>query len=694
MTTVFRSTTALAVILSLGLPTLAQAQQPLIIDGKPVTAPPEDAAPEAAATSPEALAAKLAKKAGGEAEKAEQQAEKAAEKAQKALEAKPEAPTEPAPAADKGAAKTAPDAAQDQSSPRQPADQQPAEKTAPDQAGADTAPADQPADDPATDSASAPAQQPPAPEKTADPAPQPKAPKADAGKDSPQPKAEKPAPTADAQGAGNADQPAAQGTPTPDAAPAAAPDDSADRAGQETATPAASAPDSAAPDIPTPDSAAKDVPAKDVPAKDSAAKDSATKQDTAPTEAELRDALKKAVTGQDVTPQPAPANDGSVTDTPEASAAPTAAAEEAAKGADPAAAAALAAVTAAQDGTSAQTGTDPKVTTETVTKDSARSSSEEFDTSLRDALAKATTGAVAPAADKKDDKKDDLAKAALIGLGALAVGHMMSNQRQVTMNTGDRVIVTRPDGSQEVIKDDMALLRQPGASVTTETFDDGSTRTIVQREDGSQVVTIRDADLRVLRRTLVAADGTSTQLIDDTARVAPVTVGDLPPAARPQPVSISDEAALREALRREAAIDRRFSLGQIRNIAQVRALVAPVDIDAITFDTASAAISPDQARQLSTLGKVISDAIRENPQELFLIEGYTDAVGDAGYNLALSDRRAETVALALSEYFAVPPENMVVQGYGEQFLKVRTDADERRNRRVAVRRITDLVARD
>ena len=44
--------------------------------------------------------------------------------------------------------------------------------------------------------------------------------------------------------------------------------------------------------------------------------------------------------------------------------------------------------------------------------------------------------------------------------------------------------------------------------------------------------------------------------------------------------------------------------------------------------------------------------------------GYTDAVGDESYNLLLSDRRAETVALALSEYFGVRPENMVVQGYG------------------------------
>jgi outer membrane protein OmpA-like peptidoglycan-associated protein len=74
-----------------------------------------------------------------------------------------------------------------------------------------------------------------------------------------------------------------------------------------------------------------------------------------------------------------------------------------------------------------------------------------------------------------------------------------------------------------------------------------------------------------------------------------------------------------------------------------------------------------------------------------LVEGHTDAVGDAGYNLSLSDRRAETVALALSQYFQVPPENLVTQGYGEQFLKIQTEAGERANRRAAVRNISELL---
>ncbi len=55
-----------------------------------------------------------------------------------------------------------------------------------------------------------------------------------------------------------------------------------------------------------------------------------------------------------------------------------------------------------------------------------------------------------------------------------------------------------------------------------------------------------------------------------------------------------------------------------------------------------------------------------------MIEGHTDAVGNDVDNLSLSDRRAESVAVALTEQFQVPAENLVTQGYGEQYLKVPT----------------------
>jgi outer membrane protein OmpA-like peptidoglycan-associated protein len=328
-----------------------------------------------------------------------------------------------------------------------------------------------------------------------------------------------------------------------------------------------------------------------------------------------------------------------------------------------------------------------------ITTQNARSSAEDFATSVTQGLQTEKSGKSEKQARKDDgnDRGRDIAALLLAGAAGFAVGKMLSNDRQVALNTGDRVVVTLPDGSQQVIKDDNALLYRPGSNVQTETFDDGSTRTTVLRADGSRVVTIRDADMNVLRRTLVRADGSEVQLIDDTI-AQPVRVSTLP---APPPVEVIrrplDEAALRAALQREAQVDRRFTLAQIRDIPEVRALVAPVNVPEVTFDTGSAAITPDQAQQLATLGKVIRDSIISNPNEVYMIEGYTDAVGSSAANLALSDRRAESVALALTEYFQVPPENMVVQGYGKQFLLIPTDGAERQNRRVAVRRITQLL---
>ena len=69
-------------------------------------------------------------------------------------------------------------------------------------------------------------------------------------------------------------------------------------------------------------------------------------------------------------------------------------------------------------------------------------------------------------------------------------------------------------------------------------------------------------------------------------------------------------------------------------------------------------------------------------------------MGSEEDNLSLSDRRAEAVATVLSEQFDVPPENLVTQGYGEQFLKVETQDPERLNRRVALRRVTPFLDRE
>ena len=324
------------------------------------------------------------------------------------------------------------------------------------------------------------------------------------------------------------------------------------------------------------------------------------------------------------------------------------------------------------------------VTTETVTTTVTRTSYQEFE-----------TAPVRIGTDKKSHLSD-LEKVGLVALGALVIGAMINdNRQQVVSNTGDRVVVRQYDGSYVVYKDDNALLREPGSTVTTQTFRDGSTRVIVERADGSQITTIRDASGRVLQRVAYDNKGRATILIDDMQPEIWVDVRDLP---RPRPnrtmIELEDQnAALRAAM---AAADiedlgRKFSLRQIRTIPQVRDLAPTITMNTITFASGSAAVEPSEAARLNKLGQLITDLIAENPNEVFLIEGHTDAVGSAASNLALSDRRAESVAKALTEYFDVPPENLVVQGYGESELLVPTGSDERANRRVAVRIITALL---
>jgi outer membrane protein OmpA-like peptidoglycan-associated protein len=230
------------------------------------------------------------------------------------------------------------------------------------------------------------------------------------------------------------------------------------------------------------------------------------------------------------------------------------------------------------------------------------------------------------------------------------------------------------------------------------------TYTYLDRPGGEQIVTVVDDDGRMLRRYRRFRDGREVVLIDNSYGGAPrpiyEDVVDLPPPDIRIPreryvvdYGAADERAVYEALSAPpvVAVDRRYTLDQVRYSPQLRARMRSVDIDTITFDTASFTVTPDQAARLSTIAAAINQAIRANPQEVFLIEGYTDAVGADVDNLSLSDRRAQSVATVLTQNFQVPPENLTTQGYGEQYLKVNTQNASRENRRVTVRRITPLL---
>ncbi|MGY6696371.1 MAG: OmpA family protein [Roseinatronobacter sp.] len=331
-----------------------------------------------------------------------------------------------------------------------------------------------------------------------------------------------------------------------------------------------------------------------------------------------------------------------------------------------------------------------EVIEEAITTEQLRSSREDFASRLSIDF-DATTAQPSANRDRRD-----LERAGLAALGALAVG-MIINQNRVVARSDERVVVDQGQGDLQLWRDDDAILLQDGSTRRIERFNDGSTRTRWERLDGTEVVTIRDATGRVLRRERILADGTIVELIDDTRAISPIIVSELPPI-RTRELRVSERtdpelalAMLQQAEEDARAMDRSFSLRQIRETRELRELLPLLSPDPITFETNRANVRAEEVSKLLQVGRLIERLIATNPREVFLIEGHTDATGPAAFNLALSDRRAESVALALTEFFDIPPENLVVQGYGERHLRIPTLSSEERNRRVAIRRITPLL---
>lgn len=273
---------------------------------------------------------------------------------------------------------------------------------------------------------------------------------------------------------------------------------------------------------------------------------------------------------------------------------------------------------------------------------------------------------------------------------------------------GDRLVIQL--GNNAVVQsDDRRRLEHNASEVYYEELPRGRTRETVVRPNGVQVVTIRDRYGDVVRRSRIMPDGREYVLVyagdgrDRDERRGWRDPGlDLPPLRLGIPVDeyildagrVDDAGAYYDFLDQPPVdrVRRLYSVDEVRYSARVRDSVRRIDLDTITFDFGSASIAEDAIPRLSTLADAMGRLLDDNPAETFLIEGHTDAVGSDLANLALSDRRAEAVAAALTNVFGIPPENLVTQGYGERYLKVNTQEPERENRRVAVRRITPLVA--
>jgi len=133
-----------------------------------------------------------------------------------------------------------------------------------------------------------------------------------------------------------------------------------------------------------------------------------------------------------------------------------------------------------------------------------------------------------------------------------------------------------------------------------------------------------------------------------------------------------------EAARR-ALVDMQAELAELQTKQTERGLI--VTIGDVLFEVDRAELRPGARRELD---KLVS-ALRDNPEFNLVIEGHTDSTGSAGYNLDLSERRANAVRGYLAAN-GISPDRLQTVGLGQEYpIASNNDAYGRQqNRRVEI----------
>ncbi|WP_295556561.1 OmpA family protein [uncultured Hyphomicrobium sp.] len=295
--------------------------------------------------------------------------------------------------------------------------------------------------------------------------------------------------------------------------------------------------------------------------------------------------------------------------------------------------------------------------------------------------------------------------------------------KRTTRQAGSRNIIIEPDRRVIVRNDDRVYIRHDDGArfarkghreLRRERRKDGLLTVVTMGVAGALIYSLMDDEGRVVRRSRRDRDGREYVFFDNRRSYShrPGYFGpgayresyiDLPPPVvriprdryivdydRASPDDLYDTLSAPPIER----LDRGYTLDEVRQNYPILERMRRVDLDTINFEFASWEVTPDQYPTLERLARAIQRVIDRSPGELFMIEGHTDAVGDDVDNLSLSDRRAEAVAIILTDNFGIPPENLTTQGYGEEYLKEQTDGPSWINRRVSVRRVTPLLSRE
>ncbi|RYE85134.1 MAG: OmpA family protein [Hyphomicrobiales bacterium] len=275
----------------------------------------------------------------------------------------------------------------------------------------------------------------------------------------------------------------------------------------------------------------------------------------------------------------------------------------------------------------------------------------------------------------------------------------------VIFQIGVNIVINNPEQERD------RMYRPDEDRIYYEELRNGRTRETIVRPNGVRIVTIRNRWGDVLKRSRFSPDGREFILayyddervedrnsdrdgffIDPGEKLPPLRLN-IPARDYILDVEYADEEEVELFFRQPPVeqVRRIYSVEEVKRSARIRDSVRRVEIGGLTFDSGKATISSTQVGALSKVARAMLAVLDDNPAETFLIEGHTDAVGSDASNLLLSDRRAAVVAQILTDFYKVPPENLVTQGYGERYLKVKTEGSEPINRRATIKRITSLI---
>lgn len=137
--------------------------------------------------------------------------------------------------------------------------------------------------------------------------------------------------------------------------------------------------------------------------------------------------------------------------------------------------------------------------------------------------------------------------------------------------------------------------------------------------------------------------------------------------------------------KRQVAFDQALIAEQERQLRELNAIKTErglvITLNDVLFRTGMAQLEPNGVRTVQKL----ADFLRQYTQRNVLIEGHTDSIGSDHYNQELSDRRANSVRMALIDN-GISSNRIASHGYGEAYPVVGNDTEANRqlNRRVEI----------